>query len=84
MKETMTKQLFPISFTSYHASKAYNLILNTTFTNNIIENIGMLDSGTSGNFISMRIKVKNIHPPSIPINVILPESSRIEHEYEID
>ena len=35
-----------------------------------IDNYGMLDSGTTGNFIAMKIKVKNVCPTSKLVNVV--------------
>ena len=44
----------------------------------------MIDSGTAGNFITMKAKVKNIGHTYTPINVVIPDGSKIQCMHECD
>ena len=50
----------------------------------IVRNFGMLDSGTTGNFISVQAKVQNILPTFKPITADVPNGEKIVSTHKCD
>ena len=47
-------------------------------------NYEMLDSGTTGNFITVNVKVKNIRPANNLLNIIIQDGNTLESTHDCD
>ena len=48
-----------------------------TMTQHIIKNYGMLDVGSMGNFIALRVNVKNECPTNNPLKIVIIDGTAI-------
>ena len=61
-----------------------NTINATTVMKHVIENYFVLDSGTIGNFITIKAEVKDVCPTSKAINVDILDGRTIQSKHECD